>query len=204
MNQANTRTLAVHGALTVGILAGAWLLGVKPMQESLDQARRERALNADRIAEFEALDQHALAKPQQLVAELTKRAQRINESFTISGSDAALYEELGRLADRTGVQIERMEPHRTRDIAAPVSGEDLLPVRSSGYTINFKGSFDQCLGFIAAVERETGLCMLSGCRLVQGGMEDNTPLLLGTITTEHFALAKPLAIAPIAHEGASP
>lgn len=204
MNQANTRTLAVHGALTVGILAGAWLLGVRPMQESLDQAHSERAINADRIAEFQSLDQHALAQPQLLVAKLTARGQRINKSFAISGSDAALYEELGRLADRTGVQIERMEPHRTRDIASSVSGEELLPVRSSGYTINFKGSFDQCLGFIAAVEHETGLCILSGCRLVQGGIEDGTPQLLGTITTEHFALAKPLVIAPTDHDGASP
>lgn len=204
MNQANTRKLAVHSALTVGILAGAWLMGVRPMQESLDQARSERAINADRIAEFQSLDQHALGQPLKLVGELTDRAQRINESFAISGSDAVLYETLGRLADRTGVQIERMEPHRVRDITMPVSGEELLPVRASGYTINFKGSFDQCLGFIAAVERETGLCILSGCRLVQGGIEDGTPQLLGTITTEHFALAKPLAIAATDHEGATP
>lgn len=197
MNKSNARKLMTHGAMSAAILAAAWGLGVSPLQESLQQERASRAVDADRIASYAQLDGQSLAQPARLVGRLIRNAKAINESCAISGSDAHLYEELGRLAERTGVRIERMEPHRAHNTTVPSNdGLDRLPVRSSGYTINFEGSFSQVVAFVDAVENETGLCRLSACRLVQGGVLDGSSQILATITTEHFALATPLAVVP--------
>jgi len=195
MNKSNARKLMAHGAMSAAILGAAWGLGVRPLQESLQQDQASRAVNADRIEAYAQLSEQALAQPAELVDHLIRNARTINRSFAISASDARLYEALGHLAEQTGVRIERMEPHRTRNTAVLSNdGLERLPVRSTGYTINFEGSFTQVVAFVDAVESKTGLCTLSACRLVQGGSIEGTPQILATITTEHFALAKPLVV----------
>ena len=189
--------------------AAAWALVVRPLSERLRSLQWEatsvrEAVDRDRVA-LQADDVSA-SEMFESIADHTRRLQSVCDA---SSDSAVVYESIGRLAERSGVRVERMEPRRVTVAAAtpsrqaPVSKKRsvegdkkaaLPEIEAFGFTIDATGSFAGVAAFIDAIEHEIGLSKAMSFRLMPVRSMDGSSRVRAVIESAHYRLDRPLSV----------
>lgn len=192
MNEQARQFAVLVGGVSV-VAAAAWYAAVRPLAEALDADRRR--LRSD-CSEIERAHQtFDSAATEATIARIELHTQEWRSLWSMGNDAAALYERLQSLAHANGVRIERIEP-RTSGINLRNRNElhDLkIDAQTTAYKVDLQGEFDQLVGFLDAVQRQTGLSRIDTIRIGPAPIATAPTNLEATITTTHASLTAALA-----------
>lgn len=213
-SQGTNRVIAQSLALALAA-AGAWALVVRPMSERLSTIRAETvAVREESERNRESLASDAVP-PEQMVEIISRHTQRLQALCDLSADTSLVYDSIGRLADASGVRVERMEPRRVNVSLGGAAASQAKPrdkasksakaskatsppdVRAFGFTIDGTGEYRAVAEFVDALERELGMSKVQSFRILPVRTIDGSERVRVVLETAHYHLDKPLVAATI-------
>lgn len=185
------RDYFLRAAIAAGVACAAWYLVIRPLEESLTQARGTLADCSNRLA----IHQASMAAEPDLDAldrELSLKARTLSEYSSKWGDSGSLYESFRVLARRTNVRLERVEPRGV----SPIPGTQ-RNARSAGdvmnYSLELSGSYEEIAAFLAECNTSLGASKVTSFRLapLNRRASSGDALLSAAVDTMHIRLEVP-------------
>jgi hypothetical protein len=189
---------AFHACIIAVVAAGAWLVGVRPLELKLAAKQAQLTDVQTQLATFEAglVNEAPL---EEAIDSLTVQAQEINSWTASSGDASRLYDAFRALASRNSVRIERVEPSSSsRNPGSKPRAANATEI--FGYTIEITGTYPAVARFMDACEQELGVTKVVSFHMSAsanaGAVTSTDPQITATIETSHLKFSIPGVAAP--------
>lgn len=172
--------------VALGIAVLAWQLIARSQQSGLTQARASLIARQEQLTAFAA----APATVTDLAAAtetLKSQSRKYRDRLAITADAAKLYENIGNLALRQQLRMERIEPLRTTGHAAGDAAK--AGFEMSGYSMEVVGTYDGVARFLDQLQTSMGVTRVESLRIepaVSVGKDGS--LVRATIETHHLRL----------------
>ena len=177
--------------MVCGGACAAWHMGVRPLEQRLNDTRAELQALHTTLTTFDA--QVASEPPLSGVIEaLESRGRRTNRAVIISGDATRLYHTIHELAKANSVKLSRIEPSAARSARTPgdkaVRGAEVY-----GYSIEVNGTYQSIARFLDAFEQNLGVSKIVQFHISTSiaGQTSKDPILTAIIDTTHLKIAVP-------------
>lgn len=167
MNESGINAVLLKAATAAGLLAGAWLLTVKPANASLQDRSDLVEAQSNAIADYAARtamrDTTALA-----LENITAHAEQLADRLTRHPTDAGIFAAIESTAYAHGVSVHRIEPRavprRSRQ-SKPTNKPDPVGVTVAEFSIDLSGGYGAVAVFLDTVGGSVGLARVTDLRL---------------------------------------
>lgn len=194
MSSASNRVFVAQVVFLTVTVVAVWYLAIRPMKASLMSARAEYAAQQKDIKAFHQAQQTLPESGSQALARMKSERQAISERLRLSGNSSLVYDKFRSLAAEYDVDIERIEPVRTR-AGRGKSDSVGVAIESTGHTIEFSGSFDDVAAFVQAVQDRVGMSKVTTLRMTPARVVSDDPMIDAQIEAVHFRLTGELGAA---------
>lgn len=165
MNAVNARRVLAQTIIIAAAAVGAWQVGLRPHAARVAQA--QATLDAERaeVAGYESQRDVQVSNPYGLITDIETRAQRLDELSRRSGRTANLYDMLGGLAARAGVDVERIDPKGSQNPIKDKQTKTGQSVAGTVYAIEINGPYDRVASFLGLLQHDAGLTKVVSFRM---------------------------------------
>lgn len=172
--------------VALGVAVLAWQLIARSQQSGLSQARASLVARQEQLTAFAAAP--AVVSDLAAATETLKgQSKKYRDRLAITADAAKLYENIGNLALRQQLRMERIEPLRTTGQTAGAAAK--AGFEMSGYSMEVVGTYEGVARFLDQLQNSLGVTRVESLRIepaVTAGKEGS--LVRATIETQHLRL----------------
>ena len=193
MSAASIRVFVAQLVFLSVTVVAVWYLAIRPMKASLGGVRAEFAAQQADIESFRRAQRVLPESGTQALSRLDDEREAMTERLRVSGNSSLVYDKFRSLAIEYDVEIERIEPLRSRG-ARTQSGGTAIAVESTGHTIKFSGSFANVSAFVQAVQEQVGMSKVTTVRMSPARSESEHVVIDAQIEAMHYRLTRELGV----------
>lgn len=186
----DTRRRATELVIGAALCLGGYLALVDPADKELAAVRAQvAALRQGASTGAEAGDDSAALRG--AIARTQTQGSAAQSRSRLVTDEARLLATVTDLATQHGVRLEQLAPISAQAGAKPADAAAQLVSRAN-FQITATGRFSSVAAFVAAIQREAGLCAVRGL-VISPDLTPGSTDVVATIETEHAVLTLPAA-----------